>query len=320
MTLGLRAVLAGLFALPTGAMALPPCVGADLATPLPQASAVEVGTADIPTARFSGIWQQGQLNGFAYRIFPDLTAMVFDSKAKTGWRIDLRCTTDASCTQTIVGTVPEAAKPVASLIGRCLIPETPKPVLPKADFPAKEGPVKQALAAVPPPPAVPAAKVEKDPAAKPAPPPAMAEKKPSATPKPEAAKPASPTQAKATPSPATAEKKPAVTPKPEAAKPSSPNQPPADSKKPDILPPQPPKFTAGPKASHLCAAPSPQDAGSTIRAIQRLLKEAGANPGRIDGILGKRTKEALLETLGPDIAQQTPLAILMVLVAKSCSD
>ena len=111
------AVLAGLLALPAAALALPPCVGADLATPLPDASDVTLPVMDIPAARFPGQWQQGQFKGFAYRVFPDLTAIVFDARANTGWRIDLLCTEALRCVSTDVGAVPEAARAAAKAIG-----------------------------------------------------------------------------------------------------------------------------------------------------------------------------------------------------------
>jgi hypothetical protein len=354
MTLRACAVLAGLVFLPPAALALPPCVGTDLATALPKATEVAQNTLDVPAARFSGIWQQGQLNGFAYRIFPDLTAIVFDERANAGWRIDLICTEAARCQQTVVGTAPEAARAAAKAIGECLVPPEKIQLLPApaaaAPLAAKETTASPALKAP--------AKPAPDPKAKlpaPAIQPAIATA-PGQTVKPEgAAKPSPPTpEAKPTgaaapaPVPTPAPPIKTATPLPPTPLPKvtkTPNggiSPTADvpgrnTKRPSAETPAtgtnqtatlaPSRLSSGaakPKGTaqplHICPAPSPADRGSAMRAIQRLLTSLGANPGPIDGVKGKRTAEALRAMLGPDAANLDAVSILIVLTGVICTN
>lgn len=372
MTRLASAVLAGLFALPPAALALPPCVGADLATPLPDASEVSLPVMDIPAARFPGQWQQGQFKGFAYRVFPDLTAIVFDERANTGWRIDLQCTEALRCVSSAIGSVPEAAFSAAKAIGDCLLPaekpaaapaSTAKPApSPAPAAAAKPAPAPAAKPAPSPAPAAAAdAKPAQVPAAKPAPSSAPAAAKPAQEP---AAKPASasdpgkqaaksaPGSKAAVPDPAAKPAAKPAAPLAAAGKPAAPSAP-ADRAKAAVsaAPPGPAPsqvaqaitaggaakavaMTAGavapkpvppvaaapaPKAARVCPAPSPQDAGSAIRAIQRLLVSAGQDPGPIDGSKGKRTRLALEATVGPEIAKLDPVSVLIALTAMICS-
>jgi hypothetical protein len=351
------AALAALIALTCPALALPPCVGVDLATPLPEASEVTLSTMDIPAARFPGLWQQGQFAGFAYRIFPDLTAIVFDERANTGWRIDLLCTEASRCTSTVVGSAPQAAQAAAKAIGDCLMPiEKPAPPLappPRAAAPApspeakpvpapseaKPAPVPSEAKPVPPSsdakpaPATPSLKQTATPAPKAPPAPAV-----NPVPAPPATKPATPaivakpadmppggkaaTSAPAAvspdrPLPATSAATPATA-QSLAAKPA------AKTASPPTLKPSQPSIEvapapAQPKPARSCPAPSSKDAGSTMRAIQRLLLSTGADPGPIDGVRGKRTVLALEATLGTEIAKLDPVSVLIALTAMMCA-
>lgn len=143
-------MIAGLFALPVAVYAQTPCVGLNLEVPLPKATLVEWHSADVQSARFSGMWQQGLLDGVSYRIFPDQTATITDTPGKSSWRIEMICNLEkASCTQNTFGGVPETAFAVAKTIGACL---APKPVVAKAPDKPKEadpkaGPVAKQAAA-----------------------------------------------------------------------------------------------------------------------------------------------------------------------------
>lgn len=291
------AVAAGCFVLPSIAMALPPCVGADLATPMPSATGVEWRAVDIPTARFSGIWQQGQIEGFAYRIFPDMTAIVFNERDNAGWRIDVLCAQAAPCVEASVGSVPEAAKAAAKAIGECLIPT---PQSPKVPVSAPVAPKQPALKTTvePPKPAPTAA-----PVAKPTPPAATAI--PALAPKP----------VKTTPPPSDLSDK-----AKRIGTEASPLQG-SNSRAPAPLPPAGGSAlqNKAAKPARLCVAPSKTDAGSAIRAIQRILRSIGTDPGPIDGVKGKRTTEALKATLGPDAAKLDPVSALIALTAKVCA-
>lgn len=355
MTLRGSAVLAGLIALPSFAMALPPCVGADLATPLPKATEVAQTTMDIPAARFPGIWQQGQLNGFAYRIFPDLTAVVFDERANTGWRIDLLCTASARCVQTVVGAAPETASAAAKAIGECLVPveESPGPPSPappaapphdgKADAvptvikpAAKPAPVAKATVPKPAEKSVTGAAAGKP--AKPvvaakASPPSPAGKKaaPSAP-----ALPATPLPKAKMATPATSATLPKLVTNPDRLTPAKPDAPRKSAQGLAAIPSSAPTETAAlgasrpsigtvaanvtSKSTRLCPAASAQDRGSAMRAIQRLLVSLGSDPGPIDGVKGKRTVAALDAIVGPDITQLDPVSVLIVLTGVICAD
>lgn len=349
------AVLAGLIALPSVAVALPPCVGADLATPLPKATEVAQTTMDIPTARFPGIWQQGQLDGFAYRIFPDLTAVVFDERANTGWRIDLLCTASARCVQKVVGSAPEAASAAAKAIGECLVPVEERPRPPSPAPPA--APPHDGKATAVPPVIKPAAKpapvakatvptpVEKSVTGAPSGKPAKPEVAAKASPPSPAGKKAAPSAPAlpATPAPkakmaaaATTATLPKLATNPDRLTPARPDASKNSAQGLAAIPSSAPNETValgasrlpvGPvaanvtsKSTRLCPAPSAQDRGSAMRAIQRLLVSLGSDPGPIDGVKGKRTVVALEAIVGPDTTRLDPVSVLIVLTGLICAD
>lgn len=285
MTPTAYAVLAGLIFLPSVAMALPSCVGADIGTALPKATEVQWQTVDVPAAGFSGIWQQGQLDGFAYRIFPDLTAIVFNERANAGWRIDVRCSQAAPCRQAFVGSVPDGAKAAAKTIGECL---NPKDQAPRTPVSARVGPTLKAPKTTLPPPAK------------------------ATTPTPAAV---AANSNKAAPSQSDPTNKATRTGKEAASSDGNRSQ----ATVPSQLSSDAATSNKGSKPARICAAPSRNDAGSAIRAIQRLLISIGADPGPMDGVRGKRTVQALQATVGTDVAKLDPVSILIVLTAMICA-
>ena len=297
MTPTAYAVLAGCIVLPSIAMALPPCVGADLETPMPKASGVERQTVDVPAARFSGVWQQGQINGFAYRIFPDLTAIVFNERANAGWRIDVLCSKAAPCLETFVGSVPEGARAAAKAIGECLLPIVQRPNVAISTVVAPTLPEPKSTV-TPPMKGTTAAPVTKAttkaPAAVPAPPQKNANK--------------------TAPSQSDVSDKTSRTGKQGAVSEGSRNQVTKTFQlSSDVATPN-----SGSKTARICVSPSENDAGSATRAIQRLLTSIGTDPGPIDGVKGKRTFDALEATVGPKVAKLDAVSALIVLTVMIC--
>ncbi|APX24097.1 MAG: hypothetical protein CML50_12880 [Rhodobacteraceae bacterium] len=99
-----------------------PCVGSGFDLPLPGASAVERRSADVPSARYAGIWQEGRVAGYVYQLSSDLSAMLAPTRNAPDWQITVMCdATEDRCDQTRVGAVPDAALPVADMLGQCLL-------------------------------------------------------------------------------------------------------------------------------------------------------------------------------------------------------
>ena len=114
-----------------GPAAAASCVGADGETPLPGATGVEIRHADVPSALFGGTWQQGVLDGLAYQIHANGSAIVGDAPAMAGWRLDLTCDAQARrCNRVASGDAPAASAGVAARIEACLL--GPAPAAPAA--------------------------------------------------------------------------------------------------------------------------------------------------------------------------------------------
>ena len=114
-----------------GPAAAASCVGADGETPLPGATGVEIRHADVPSALFGGTWQQGVLDGLAYQIHANGSAIIGDAPAMAGWRLDLTCDAQARrCNRVASGDAPAASARVAARIEACLL--GPAPAAPAA--------------------------------------------------------------------------------------------------------------------------------------------------------------------------------------------
>ncbi|WP_042244980.1 hypothetical protein [Paracoccus sp. PAMC 22219] len=115
----MRAVLLILaLAWPTWSAAAP-CVGPALDRPLPGAQDVRQVSADVPTARFPGLWQQGRVDGLVYRIFGDGTAVLSDDLGAPRWQIRVDCA-EPTCRTAETGAPDAGADRVAAALGRCL--------------------------------------------------------------------------------------------------------------------------------------------------------------------------------------------------------
>ncbi|PJE28260.1 hypothetical protein PSM7751_02199 [Pseudooceanicola marinus] len=113
--------LVALSLLPTTGMAQP-CVGPAFDQPLPGAENVQRRYADVPSARYPGIWQEGRVAGFTYRLFMDLTAEVNDGSTNPAWQVYLTCDPASGlCDESFDGLAPIAASRTAQVLGRCLL-------------------------------------------------------------------------------------------------------------------------------------------------------------------------------------------------------
>lgn len=103
-----------------GCVAAAPCVGAALDRPLPGAMDARQVSADVPTARFPGLWQQGRVDGLTYRIFGDGTAVLSDDPGAPRWQVRIECAA-ATCRTTATGVPDAGADRIADALGRCLL-------------------------------------------------------------------------------------------------------------------------------------------------------------------------------------------------------
>ena len=106
----------------TQALAVP-CVSPTFDVPFPGATDVTSHVSDLPSSTFPAFWQEGRLEGFAYKIFANGTGLLRSGPEDQLWRIDVICNPGAEdCTVAQTGASPEAALQVAKRIGQCFIP------------------------------------------------------------------------------------------------------------------------------------------------------------------------------------------------------
>ncbi|WP_417272647.1 hypothetical protein [Celeribacter halophilus] len=221
------------------------CVGAGFDIPLPGATAVETRHVDIPSPTYPGIWQEGTVRNFFYRIYANGEAALSPSASNSDWEITVLC--DAgTCQKSVTGTAPQAALDTADLLEACLLGGDAAQQLLAAE---PDG-------TAPPPDGTVPALVQDNPPESPTPAPQAPLSEDSTTPDTVAPE----------PSPQIIEETAPVT-------------------------PVPVKDTA---PCGLAAIPE----GPPGITLQRLLVEAGENPGPLDGIPGRRTRTALQNLFG----------------------
>lgn len=97
------------------------CVSDTFDRPLPDATTVETRHADVPSPRFPGIWQEGQVDGFFYRIWSNEVAVLQSNRRSPLWTISVTCDgTDKACSQTVDGVPTPEALQTAGRLGKCL--------------------------------------------------------------------------------------------------------------------------------------------------------------------------------------------------------
>lgn len=103
------------------AMAAPMCVGERISIPFPSATDVERHSVDVASARFAGLWQEGRIDGVAYRIFSNRIGMIADDLIRPTWRIEVFCDADdGACRQEIIGAPDVGAEQIADRLALCL--------------------------------------------------------------------------------------------------------------------------------------------------------------------------------------------------------
>lgn len=313
---------------PVAALSGPLCPPKDMLAQLPGTENVTIGQANVSTADYPGMWQEGNLkaSGFTYRLFVNASGSVGEDGKMRGWRVDFECDLAGhSCKVTPQGGAPKKAIEAAKAIGGCLTHQFPKSLAHPVSKPAARKALPQAEVAsvvrpkklAPMPPVVAkttatisgpatkpvAAAVTKAPVvAKPAP--ALAGVATKAAPAVKVASGA----AVATPvakttatisGPAVARTSAQVAAKP-VAKPSA-----KPSTKPAAQPATEVAFNPAPQAPAPCWVEGLPDEAPAART-QRLLLLAGFDAGPVDGHFGKRTLTALAQALGSYPANADP--------------
>ncbi|WOI57432.1 hypothetical protein [Palleronia sp. LCG004] len=286
---GLAYFSAGLALAATGAGA-EPCVGASYDTPLPGAVEVERMYADVPSPTYPGLWQEGRVAGYVYRIFSNLSATLSDRGENPDWAIDLRCGGDPlACTRNAIGAVPERAEPVADEIAACLRGESVNSAilsqpsgtmdgLPLASLPANGAPMESGAGL-----ATAAALAMGEPA--------PVVRAPSSTPG-EPDRPSAQNELPTTP------------PGEEVG---------GEATRPDA------RLGVSLQPADECGLDGVPREGTPILVLQRLLDNAGHEIGAIDGLMGPRTRLALDAELGPGSAEMEIEAAITALDAALCN-
>ena len=99
--------------------AVTPCIGPALDLPLPGSQDARQVSADVPSAQFPGLWQQGTVDGLIYRIFGDGTAVLSDDLGAPQWQLRIDCSTSA-CRSETTGIPERGADRIAAVLARCL--------------------------------------------------------------------------------------------------------------------------------------------------------------------------------------------------------
>lgn len=298
--------LAGLAALSIAApVHATSCLGPALEIPFPTAQGVETRRADVPAPRFPGVWQDGVVQGFAYRMFANGDATLAPMSSQATWQVIVQCDLpQAKCTQAVDGTPPEEALRVAELLKQCFLdpgkvtaeavrPPPPPPLPPPPPPPEPEAPVTQ--------PSEDAAAAPEATAPTPQPPGwALAAPSEGGQPRRQAAQenipaPLPPLVPQAAPPPAQTGAVPASNPAPSDPVPEDPvpTDPPVE-----VSSEQAAQETATPPAP--CGLATLPEGERPVLTLQRLLLLAAANPGPLDGIPGRRTRRALVQVLGTE--------------------
>ncbi|WP_378946826.1 hypothetical protein [Paracoccus sp. R86501] len=275
-----------------GAAFSAPCIGAAFDTPLPGAQDVQREYADVPSARYPGLWQQGRVAGFVYKLFPDMTANLADSRDAPQWQIDVLCDAGTeSCSQETKGTPDPAATAIATNLGRCLLGED----VTAADF---QRATPAALDGLP----EDAGVTDRDRSLSSGAALATAAGAEQAS-IPDATVPS------AGPDSDFDAERPAATPDIAQNEPTAADTPASTSERgPSILP------------DATCGLSEITPGTSTVQTLQRLLQADGQDPGGDDGVLGARTRQALAAALGPEAANLQPEAAIRAMNAKMCKD
>jgi hypothetical protein len=314
-------VLTTLAALPVAAACrAAPCVSESFETPLPGAAGVLVRHADVPTARFPGLWQEGEIGAFGYRLYADLSATLVPVAVAEGltealtetWQIEMSCGDGGdSCTQVTTGTPPDAAQGVADMLARCLRGEplttsTPMPDIPDPAPDLTGAPTLPSTVAVPSAaPSVSQAVTPSETAA-----PASIDAAPDAPTSDTAAPVVAPAVEGSTaisadtsagsvetggPVPTIAEEAPALAAEPAEVFPDRSAQ-----LGPSLQPP-------------LACGVAGLPPAAPVLTLQRLLVMAGEDPGPLDGLMGRRTRAAVIALLGWQ-ARRLPVDVAILAV------
>lgn len=270
-----------------------PCVGPNFDRDLPGAVSVERRSSDVPTARYPGIWQEGRIAGFAYQIASDYSAVLSDSHDAPSWQIAVLCSPDegASCDRTTAGAPDPAAGAIADALTRCLMGEA----VTAADF---TRPDPATISGLPAETGVPDPERNLDSVAAIATAAGAQRAAELATSQPAAPTPSGTDQDPDRPA--------AITATPDQA-------PPAETARqndlgPSILPDAP------------CGLQLIEPGNSTVQTLQRLLARAGQQPGPDDGVMGNRTRDALIAELGPQAAALSTEDAIRALNESMCQE
>ena len=279
------------------------CIGPTLDIPFPTASGVKTQRADVPSPRFPGLWQEGIVQGYAYRLFANGDATLEPLPPEDGWRLLMSCDlVIGACYREETGSSPENATYLATALENCFV--NPNAVTAQALIPPQQKSAAQppTYAELSPKPAatsgtIPEVPVSEDAAlqsgALVAP---LADDTPVRVPDPVNTNGSLPRLL------------------PQNQKEALPN--PVEQSRQDEEPESALQTTAIPTSCGLDILP--KGASSTLM-LQRMLLEAGVNPGPLDGLVGPRTRNALRQVLGNDANYLSPEEAIKALKLVLCT-
>lgn len=99
-----------------------PCVGAAFDQPFPEATNVVTRVVDAPSSQFPGLWQEGLISGWPYRLFANGNGDIRSNQRALEWQISFICPAETDdCKMTETGTPPEDAKRIANNLRNCAL-------------------------------------------------------------------------------------------------------------------------------------------------------------------------------------------------------
>lgn len=261
-----------------------PCIGAALDIPFPTASAFQTRRADVPSPRFPGLWQEGVVQGYSYRIFANGDATLEPLQPEDGWRLFVSCDfASGACSREELGKSPAKVAHLATALENCFV--NPSAVTTQALNPLLQHTVDQ-------PPASAELALEPD---------GKSQTLPEGLVSEDAAK-----QSWALVAPLADD---TVVPEPDPVNTDAPLPPLLPQSQKEALPilaEQSGQNKEPDSALQTTAIPAPcglevmPKESSLTLTLQRMLLQAGVDPGPLDGLQGPRTSRALRQVLGKD--------------------
>lgn len=103
-------------------LAAAPCVGTAFDQPFPEATNAVTRVVDAPSSQFPGLWQEGTIAGWPYRLFANGDGDIRSDQRALEWKISFMCPAgNDDCKLIETGAPPADAKRIANNLRNCVL-------------------------------------------------------------------------------------------------------------------------------------------------------------------------------------------------------